>query len=130
MTMNHNTAPRTWMRQCLPALLAACFGMAQAAPEDPVVVAGQATFAQQGNVFSITNAPNTIINWQKFGVNAGEITRFVQQSKDSAVLNRIVGQDPTRILGALQSNGHVFLINPNGIMFGKEARVDVGALII
>ena len=52
----------------------------------------------------------------------------MQQSDASAVLNRIVGQDPSQILGALQSNGKVFLINPNGIMFGKDARIDVNGL--
>ncbi len=113
--------------------VAACFGAglnaAQAAPTLPKVVAGQATFSQDGNVFSITNTPGTIINWQSFSVNAGEITRFIQQSSDSAVLNRIVGQDPSRILGALQSNGKVFLINPNGVIFGQNARVDVNGLV-
>jgi filamentous hemagglutinin family protein len=130
MTMNKlPPAPqRALMRKCMPLLLAACFSAAQATPTLPQVVSGQASFAQQGNVFSITNTPNTIINWQSFSVNAGEVTRFIQQSADSAVLNRILGQDPSQILGALQSNGHVFLINPNGIMFGRDARVDVKGL--
>ncbi|MES2130690.1 MAG: filamentous hemagglutinin N-terminal domain-containing protein [Pseudomonadota bacterium] len=112
----------------LPLLVAASFTAAVAAPTAPVVVSGQASFNQQGNVFSVTNSPNAIINWQSFSINAGEVTRFLQQSADSAVLNRIIGQDPSQILGALQSNGRVFLINPNGIMFGKDARIDVGAL--
>lgn len=116
-------------RRGLPLLLAACFGAPQAAPVSPQVVAGQATFSQQGNVFSITNTPNTIINWQSFSVGAGEVTRFVQQSSASAVLNRILGQDPSRIFGALQSNGRVFLINPNGVMFGRDSRVDVAGLV-
>jgi len=111
--------------------VAVCFGVGSsaAAPTLPKVVAGQATFSQDGNVFSITNTPGTIINWQSFSVNAGEVTRFIQQSSDSAVLNRIVGQDPSRILGALQSNGKVFLINPNGVVFGQNARVDVNGLV-
>ena len=111
-------------------LLAACYsGSGFAAPTLPQVVAGQATFNQQGNVFSITNTPGAIINWQSFNVQAGEVTRFIQQSADSAVLNRVLGQDPTKILGALQSNGKVFLINPNGILFGQGARVDVNGLV-
>ncbi|MGZ3184297.1 MAG: two-partner secretion domain-containing protein [Telluria sp.] len=116
-------------RRLVPLMLAACFGAAVAAPTGQQVVAGQATFSQQGNVFSITNTPGTIINWQGFSINQGEITRFIQQSADSAVLNRIVGQDPSRILGALQSNGKVFLINPNGILFGRDSRVDVNGLV-
>lgn len=113
-------------------LLGACWlgsAAVQAAPTLPQVVAGQASFNQQGQVFSITNTPGTIINWQSFNIGAGEITRFIQQNGDSAVLNRIVGQDPSRILGALQSNGKVFLINPNGILFGQGARVDVNGLV-
>jgi filamentous hemagglutinin family protein len=110
-------------------LAAAYCGTGMAAPTLPQVVAGQATFNQQGNVFSITNTPGTVINWQSFNVQAGEITRFIQQNADSAVLNRVLGQDPTKILGALQSNGKVFLINPNGILFGQGSRVDVNGLV-
>ncbi|MVW63349.1 filamentous hemagglutinin N-terminal domain-containing protein [Massilia sp. NEAU-DD11] len=111
-------------------LLAACYcATGSAAPTLPQVVAGQATFNQQGNVFSITNTPGAIINWQSFNIGAGEVMRFIQQGADSAVLNRVLGQDPTKILGALQSNGKVFLINPNGILFGQGARVDVNGLV-
>ncbi|WP_083412104.1 YDG domain-containing protein [Janthinobacterium sp. 1_2014MBL_MicDiv] len=116
-------------RTALALLLAGCFGAAQANPTLPQVVSGQATFNQQGNVFSITNTPNTIINWQSFSIHAGEITRFIQQNGNSAVLNRITGQDPSKILGSLESNGKVFLINPNGIVFGQGARVDVHGLV-
>ncbi|UQV47478.1 filamentous hemagglutinin N-terminal domain-containing protein [Janthinobacterium lividum] len=116
-------------RTALALLLAGCFGAAQANPASPQVVNGQATFNQQGNIFSITNTPNTIINWQSFSIHAGEITRFIQQNGSSAVLNRITGQDPSKILGALESNGKVFLINPNGIVFGKGAKVDVNGLV-
>ncbi|WP_219114897.1 YDG domain-containing protein [Janthinobacterium sp. UMAB-56] len=116
-------------RTALALLLAGCFGAAQANPALPQVVHGQATFNQQGNIFSITNTPNTIINWQSFSIHAGEITRFIQQNGSSAVLNRITGQDPSKILGALESNGKVFLINPNGIVFGQGAKVDVNGLV-
>jgi filamentous hemagglutinin family protein len=108
-----------------------CFGSAVgiANPLGPQVVNGQVGFAQQGNTLVITNSPNSIINWQSFSINSGEITRFIQQNPNSSVLNRIVGQDPSRILGALQSNGRVFLLNPNGIIFGQGARVDVNGLV-
>ncbi|MFZ2391354.1 MAG: filamentous hemagglutinin N-terminal domain-containing protein, partial [Rhodoferax sp.] len=82
------------------------------------VVNGQASFQQLGNVRTITNTPGTVIEWPGFSIAAGEVTRFVQQNSASAVLNRITGQEPSLILGALQSNGRVFLINPNGVLFG------------
>jgi filamentous hemagglutinin family protein len=130
MNMNKQTTARRlpFKRTWLALLLAGAAFAAQGGPGAPQVVSGTASFTQQGNVFSITNTPNTIINWQSFSIGAGEITRFIQQDANSAVLNRVLGQDPSKILGALQSNGHVFLINPNGIVFGRDARVDVGAL--
>lgn len=93
------------------------------------VVNGQASFQQLGSVRTVTNTPGTIIEWPGFSIAAGEATRFVQQSNASAVLNRITGQDPSVILGALQSNGRVFLINPNGILFGAGAQVNVNGLV-
>ncbi|WP_426085153.1 YDG domain-containing protein [Janthinobacterium sp. PSRC2-1] len=116
-------------RTALALLIAACFSAAHANPVLPQVVHGQATFNQHGNLFTITNTPNTIINWQSFSVNPGEITRFLQQNAGSSVLNRITGQDPSKILGSLESNGKVFLINPNGVLFGRDARVDVAGLV-
>ena len=116
----------------LPLLLAACLGatgVATATPMNPTVVNGQVTFSQNGNAFSITNSPNAIINWGSFSIAQGEIVRFLQQSSNSAVLNRITGQDPSRIMGALQSNGRVYLINPNGILFGAGAQVNVAGLL-
>ncbi|GIZ51427.1 two-partner secretion domain-containing protein [Noviherbaspirillum aridicola] len=114
----------------LPLLIAGCFSPAAwANPQGAQVVNGQVGFQQQGGVLSVTNTPGSIINWQSFSINPGETTRFIQQSAASAVLNRVVGQDPSKILGTLQSNGKVFLINPNGILFGQGARIDVNGLI-
>lgn len=122
--------PASFRRRLLPMLVTACFaGNVIANPMGPQVVNGQVGFSNQGNVLSITNTPGSIINWQSFSISPGEITRFIQQNPNSAVLNRIVGQDPSQILGALQSNGRVFLINPNGILFGQGAQVDVNGLV-
>ena len=111
--------------------VAACFAarVACANPVGPVVVNGKATLLTSGNLLSITNTPGAIINWQQFSIGAGETTRFIQQSAASAVLNRVVGADPSAILGALQSNGRVFLINPSGIIFGAGARIDTAGLV-
>ncbi len=106
-----------------------CSGYVFAMPSGQQVVNGQATFAAQGNTLTITNSPSAIIHWQGFSIGSNEIVRFIQQYGSSAVLNRVVGQDPSRILGLLQSNGRVFLVNPNGILFGAGARIDVNGLV-
>lgn len=108
-----------------------CLTLSQlhANPSGGVVTNGSASFNQQGSTLNITNSPGTIIDWQKFSIESNETTRFVQQSVDSSVLNRVVGQDPSKILGTLQSNGRVFIINPNGILFGQNSIVDVNGLV-
>ncbi len=112
------------------AMLGAWAGCnAWAAPTGASVTHGQASFNQQGNTLTIANSPNTIINWRDFSIASGETVRFLQQHSGSAVLNRVVGGSPSHILGALVSNGRVYLINPNGIVFGPGARVDVAGLV-
>ena len=103
--------------------------MVFANPTGYVRVHGSVTVETAGNTLTVTNTPNSIITWQGFSINANEITKFVQENAASAVLNRVVGQDPSAILGGLSSNGRVFLINPNGILFGQEARIDVNGLV-
>lgn len=132
--MNTNRLRNTnlWQRKALSVLVGLCFAspiFVEANPTGQQVVAGQVTFNPAGNVFTITNSPGSIINWRDFSIANDETTRFIQQNANSWVLNRIVGQDPSHIFGALQSNGKVFLINPNGVMFGANSRVDTAGLV-
>jgi filamentous hemagglutinin family protein len=117
-----------FLYMALALLIAFPPGLA-AMPNGQQVVNGQASFNTQGKTLTVTNSPNSIINWKGFSIGADEAVRFVQQSSASAVLNRVTGVDPSRILGILQSNGRVFLVNPNGIIFGQGARIDVNGLV-
>ena len=56
-----------------------------------------------------------------FNIDVHELVRFVQPNQLSVILNRVVGTDPSNILGQMQANGRVFLINPNGVVFGPNA---------
>ena len=71
-----------------------------------------------------------IINWQQFSIGDGEYVLFNQPSASAAVLNRVLGGSPSEILGDLGANGRVFLINPQGVMFGADSHVDVGSLVV
>ena len=107
-----------------------CFSaQAQANPIGAQIVNGTATISQTGNTLTVTNSPSAIINWQGFSINQNETTNFIQQSAASSVLNRVVGTDPSQLLGALTSNGKVFLINPAGILVGQGARIDVAGFV-
>lgn len=121
---------RVSQRRLLIAI-AACFSpLAVANPTDPTVVSGSAVFQGGAGSLTITNSSGAIIDWKSFSIGAGEITRFVQSSASSQVLNRVTGGDPSVILGSLQSNGRVFLLNQNGVAFGAGAQVNVAGLVV
>lgn len=122
-------APVTVGAALITAVLTVGGGVANALPTGAQIVSGTAGINTVGNVMTITNSHNAIINWQGFSIGASETTKFIQPSALSAVLNRVTGGNPSQILGALQSNGKVLLINPSGIIFGAGSRVDVGGLI-
>ena len=129
---NRSSARRQTQFRLAALSASVLFAFAQTAQANPTganVVNGQASFATTGNTLTVTNTPGTIINWQGFSIGSNEITRFAQQSASSAVLNRVISNDPSNIMGTLQSNGRVFLINPNGILFGAGAVVDVAGLV-
>ena len=102
---------------------------AYANPNGMSVVAGQATAQTIGNLMQITNSPGAILNWQQFNIDVGQTTQFIQQNAASQVFNRVTGGDVSQILGTLQSNGQVFLINPAGVFFGQGAVVDTAGFL-
>jgi filamentous hemagglutinin family protein len=98
--------------------------------EGGVVTGGQATIVTTGTTTTITQTTsNVIINWQGFSIGTGETVQFVQPDTGSVALNRVVGADPSVILGNLNANGTVFLLNPNGVLFGNGSSVSVGGLV-
>ncbi|MGI9315830.1 MAG: filamentous hemagglutinin N-terminal domain-containing protein, partial [bacterium] len=106
-----------------------CTGIAIANPNNPTVVAGTADFNAIGNQLQISNSPGAIINWQGFSIGRSEITRFMQLTNQSAVLNRVIGNAISNLEGELSSNGRVFLINSNGIVIGNGARIDTAGFV-
>lgn len=70
------------------------------------------------------------MNWQQFDIAPQETVHFVQPNTNAIALNRILGShQASQIQGRLNANGQVWLINPNGVMFGKNSIVNVGGLI-
>lgn len=103
---------------------------AYALPTGGVVAAGGATIDSGASKTTITQSTaSTVINWQSFGIAAGQTVQFVQPGSTSVALNRVTGTDASNIMGSLQANGRVFLLNPNGVLFGSGASVNVGGLV-
>lgn len=118
------------------SLLYACISVSlavthvQANPTGGNIVSGSASISANGHQLDIhQNSHHAIINWQSFSVGAGEVTQFHQPSSSAAVLNRVTSADPSQIYGTLRANGHVYLVNPNGIVVGKNGRVDTHSFV-
>jgi filamentous hemagglutinin family protein len=98
--------------------------------EDPQVVAGHAEFHQVSPThFEITTQNATIIDCKGFNIPENHTVKINQPNSQSRVLTRVRGDNPSQILGRLESVGKIFLINPNGIFFGPNCTVSTGSLI-
>jgi filamentous hemagglutinin family protein len=104
--------------------------LAQAGPVGGQVTAGTGSVQQSGNVTTVTQSTqNLSLTWQSFDTNASESVNFVQPSTSSIAVNRILDTNPTQFLGKLNANGQVYLINPNGVLFGEGSQINVGGLV-
>jgi len=72
-----------------------------------------------------------ILNWKSFNVGARTTLTFDQQGNSNWVaLNRVdAATGPSQILGNIKADGHVYVINQSGIIFGGNSQVNVGSLI-
>jgi filamentous hemagglutinin family protein len=114
----------------LAAVLCLASPLALANPTGGTVSAGSGTIAQSGTTTTITQScQNLAIDWSSFSVGAKETVQFFQPNAVAIALNRITGSTPTSMLGRLSANGQVFILNPNGVLFGRNAQVNVGGLL-
>ena len=104
--------------------------VAQTLPEGGVVRTGDARITTNGSTTRIDQtSARAILDWRSFTIGPDGHVIFLQPSAQSATLNRVTGDQASIILGRLDANGQVLLINPNGIVFGGAARINVGSLI-
>ena len=117
----------------LAAAVAAAFVANEAfgLPTGSEIRAGQGaiTSPNAGSVVVRQDSARLAIDWQSFGIAAGESVRFMQPGASSIALNRVLGNSRSEIFGNLSANGQVFLLNANGVLFGRSAQVDVGGLV-
>jgi filamentous hemagglutinin family protein len=100
-------------------------------PQGAQIAAGAATVLSPalGQLNITQSTPKAIINWNSFDIGSQAKVNFVQPSASASVLNRVLSTEPTQISGQLAANGQVYIVNPNGIVFGAGSRVDTGALV-
>ncbi|MFH1872743.1 MAG: filamentous hemagglutinin N-terminal domain-containing protein [Pseudomonadota bacterium] len=122
--------PRFPLKALAVSLMIAFGANVYALPVGGVVAEGGASISSAAGSTTINQtSQNVAINWQSFSIGVGEAVQFVQPNSSSIALNRVLGPDPSSILGSLSANGKVFLLNPNGVLFGHGAQVNVGGLV-
>ncbi|EGL9320536.1 filamentous hemagglutinin N-terminal domain-containing protein [Salmonella enterica] len=109
----------------LPAMV-----LAADLPTGGQIVGGQGSISTSGNQMTIhQQTHNMATNWHSFDVGKSSTVQFVQPDSSSVALNRVTGAGGSQIMGTLKANGQVFILNPNGVLFGKDARVNVAGLV-
>ncbi len=94
------------------------------------VTLGSASASVQNNQMNVVVQGQTaVLNWSSFNIGADAAVNFQQDNATAVAINKIVTENPTEIFGQLTANGQIYLINPNRIVFGKTAKVDVGGLV-
>ena len=75
---------------------------------------------------------NLFHSFQEFNVNQGQQVYFTNPAGINNILARVTGNHISKILGTLGIDGaaNLFLINPNGIVFGKNARLDIAGSFV
>jgi filamentous hemagglutinin family protein len=112
------------------ALFCLCSSISLGNPEGGVVVGGQAAISQAGTTLQVLQSSDrAVINWRDFSIQPNETTRFIQPSASSAVLNRVTSSSPSQLLGSLQANGQVYLMNQNGIFVGQGAVINASSFL-
>ncbi len=102
---------------------------ANALPTGAQSVYGNSTISVNGNVMNINQTTqNAVVNWQTFNIGSSAAVNLFQPNAGSA-LYRVLGNDASQIYGQLNATGQLFLINPNGVLFGQGAQVNVGGLV-
>ena len=91
---------------------------------------GSATLqVENTNAMQIQTEKNSILHWQDFSIKEGESVTFKQPDNLSSVLNRVIGSNLSELYGSLLSNGKVYVINPNGVVIGPNAKIETASFV-
>ncbi|MFN6558696.1 MAG: filamentous hemagglutinin N-terminal domain-containing protein [Nostoc sp. ChiSLP01] len=75
---------------------------------------------------------NLFHSFSEFSIGDGQRVYFSNPTGIENILTRITGNNPSNILGTLGvlGNANLFFINPNGIIFGRNARLDIAGSFV
>ena len=105
--------------------------VAYGAPSGGKVEAGIVDIVNAAKEVNITSTTkNNVISWQDFSIAKDETVKFDGGNKTNNYLNIIRGANTSQIDGKIEGGNDVYIVNPNGVIFGKGASVNVGNLYV
>ncbi len=91
---------------------------------------GEAAAAMQSlQEMEISASDGAVLEWGSFSIGADETVRFLQPDASALAVNRVMSQQISSLLGRLEANGRIVLLNPNGILVGRGAVIDTGSFL-
>ncbi|MBB3060935.1 filamentous hemagglutinin N-terminal domain-containing protein [Microbulbifer rhizosphaerae] len=124
------SAIKVWQLACAGMLAGQVISPAAfAGPKGGVITGGEGDITVDDLATIINQETDLLsIDWESFNISEEELVKFLQPDSSSVVLNRILDSNASEIRGRLESNGHVILANPRGVLFTETATINVGAI--
>ena len=112
------------------ALLLIAHHHATSQPQLDTITSGTATIQQEATTTTITQTSHsTTLNWNSYNINQGHTITYNQPSTSSIAINNIKDTNPSQILGNINANGRIILLNPNGFYIGPNSTISANTFI-
>jgi len=103
--------------------------VALALPRGGHVTKGQATLSYGTNKLLVTQSTSSAsFSWSGFNVGAAQSVRYRTPGSSSVSMNFIGGTGPAQILGKVVSNGVLYFMDANGLVFGAGSTVSASGV--
>ncbi len=100
-----------------------------ALPSGMTVVAGTVSSSFANNTLQLIVSDGAVVEWTDFSINASETVQLIQPTTSATALFQVTGANMSQLLGSLEANGAVCVINEQGLLVGTTGNVAAESFI-